>query len=299
LLKVLLHHAQGFIDMQPDHSSDPIPATSTNLSLEIDEETFAPADCSAVQAESDASSDLLSIYEKYPCAAEILLPYRFYNGPLLHVLLGWWQSPFKTSVWNMDSPWIMAVLAALLGNVLLSAYFWVLEHILHSIDYYRFAYLALYLLLAMPCLYVGIVAVNFALAYGKDWWRYFLGPTHIGLTDSGFKLYYRGRLFYNYPRLSLWSDVTSIGVVTEARDRGGPALLIAFQNGSIKKMLRLPLSGFSSEQERLYMLRQCNRFISGERQSSSFQEASQSEFKVLLEKLKQVHSAKTLPLTNE
>jgi len=74
-----------------------------------------------------------------------------------------------------------------------------------------------------------------------------MGPTHLGLTPTGIKCYWKGKFFYNYPLLRSWPNVRLVNVQWQDRYdlQSQPHIFFSFA-GRLTHCadLRLPLAGF-------------------------------------------------------
>lgn len=225
--------------------------------------------------------ELSTIFEKYACPAELIVRYSPQMSRTSNVIQTWQQSTFKFALSNMDLPWIITLGAALSSSILS------LIAVATCVSYMQvFAQLSLSTICSLFVgmsffAYYPLVALNLRLAYGSNWLDTILGPTHIGITDSGFKLYWRGRLFYNYPVLGLWSDVFEVDIVPSVHT-DVPTLRFVYQSCFGRKEVVLCLDGFSSVAELQMVLQHFARYVPLDHQQAGFRQASEENFATIL-----------------
>jgi hypothetical protein len=206
--------------------------------------------------------DIAGVYERYRCPAEILIPFRVRKVP--GTLLGaWWEAgvvkPRSVTLWNMDFPWLLVIGTALVSTLLSAVILSWARWLMHSNSG-----LALFLsvLGAFPIVFAGLgfllypifVTLNMRLGWGKNWRHTLLGPTHIGITDSGFKLYVRGWFFYNYPNLALWQEIFEADLISDRR-KNSLVLRFTYQTGFGRAPIDLPLDAFESAADLQFVLK--------------------------------------------
>ncbi len=243
-----------------------------------------------VEHDNDGKLSLPKLFGRYNCAAEIVIPYRI---PRQHKSLidAWLETRYKPSLWNMDFPWLLVMGTSFVGTALVSVLSWLLG--VSLIDAMAGGVMALavmtlfplFFLILCPMAYPLSVYVNMRLAWGSDWINRLSGPTHIGITDSGFKLCVRGRLFYNYPNLALWSEVFDLELVSDALYKT-VSLRFVYQTGFGRAALRLPLSGFQTVDEMTLVLDHFARNVSSDRQGRLLVLMKQMEFAPLINAFK-------------
>jgi len=133
-----------------------------------------------------------------------------------------------------------------------------------------------------PLAYPISVYLNMRKGWGSDWARTLLGPTHIGLTDSGFKLYVRGYFFYNFPNLAIWPEVFQLDLVTDKR-YNTVALHFVYQTGFGRAPIDLPLSGFASAEDLLFVLTSFTDHVEPANQSPFMKEMAAVQFAPIIE----------------
>ena len=133
-------------------------------------------------------------------------------------------------------------------------------------------------------LYGVIVGSNLAIKGGKNWPEKLLGPTSIGLTESGFKLWWEGFAFYNYPNLAVWTDIFYLDLKDDNRFEERSIHFI-YQSGFGRRTVELPLRGFSTEEDARLVLSYFARFVLPDNQSEKFREEAKIDFKECLKGL--------------
>lgn len=243
-----------------------------------------------------SKSDEIVLYKANTCPAELLIPYDLSldcNDFLLIVLL---KTRFKQSLANMDSPLIATL--ALLGTLhLLAVFLFAGLHIFFGapVDYAIAPLIvapASLLFLTIP-VYTTLVLTNLATDSGKNWKSKLYGPSHIGLTDSGFKLWWQGAAYYNYPNLALWSDIFFIDIVKD-RSTQDVCLHFIYQSGFGRRTIELPIRGFSNFEDAQLVLEYFAKNVIKEHQSDVFQAASNENFINTLSEIKLLNNAEEM-----
>jgi hypothetical protein len=239
---------------------------------------------------------VIAIYERHQCPAELIVPYHM--GSENQLLGSWAETRFRASLWNMDSPWILSIGLSMLLNLIVFAAFALAQHLFHITNLFKeiSLILAANLIVLAPLVYASLVVINLKLGYGKRWWHSLLAPTHIGITDSGFKLYFRGRLFYNYPNLSLWSGIYDVDLITDPLYQT-PAIQFLYQSGFGRKVIVLPLRGMSSEFDVRLVLQYFAKYVPLENQAQAFIELSKTDFAAIVNEYKAAKAANNSLLT--
>lgn len=231
---------------------------------------------------------VLSFYERYPCPAELMVPFRM-PGPKRSVLRAYIESRFNGPLWNMDFPWIVTMGAALAGCITFAIITTILERIGWGTMMFGAAIIAgfpLFFALMSPLVYPILVSSNMKAGYGDDWTRTILTPTHISITDSGFKLYFRGQWFYNYPNLAIWPEVFEVDLNHDEL-YNTIALRFIYQSGFGRMAIRLPLIGFESEEDMLIVLDHFHRFVPEDHQGEAFKTLAAEKFEPVLRALRE------------
>ncbi|MCA9804901.1 MAG: hypothetical protein KC777_23185 [Cyanobacteria bacterium HKST-UBA02] len=209
------------------------------------------------------------------------------------------ESRYKGPIFNMDFPWLVTMAssaAVMITWALLVAHTsrtFGLNPVLAVLSAFP-----IFFVLISPLIYPALESANLKLAYGKDWLRYLVGPTHIGLTDSGFKLYWRGRFFYNYPSLAIWPEIFDANLVEDPL-YGGTSLQFVYQTGFGRRIMTLPVCGFSSREDLELVLESFARHIPEDNQSLTLKEQAGEGFARLLAEFDQTSALKSLPGTSE
>jgi serine/threonine protein kinase len=221
-------------------------------------------------------------YKAHACPAELVLPYSLQELAPANLAKAWHETRFLLWLMNMDSPAMITLIIIALGNLLLSALLYLGVWVDTSQGLHRTIATFLIgmpgsLLVGYLPVYSALVLINLQFGHGRRWMGAIIGPTHIGLTDSGFKLWWRGLLFYNYPSLSLWSDIYSVDLIIDQK-YNQPSLRFIYQSGYGRKQMILPLSGFGSEEDAAVALDYFAKYVDLECQGPIFQKFGQVGF---------------------
>jgi serine/threonine protein kinase len=225
---------------------------------------------------------VIATYKAHVCPAELILPYSLQQLAPANLAKAWHETRFLLWLMNMDSPAMITLIIIASCNLLLSALlylgFWVdtSQGLHRTISTFLIGMPGSLLVGYLP-VYSALVLINLQFGHGRRWMGTIVGPTHIGLTDSGFKLWWRGLLFYNYPSLSLWSDIYSVDLVIDPK-YNEPSLRFIYQSGYGRKQIILPLSGFSAEEDAALALDYFGKYVDLESQGSTFQKFAQIGF---------------------
>lgn len=229
--------------------------------------------------------ELTSVYERYRCPAENLIPYRIRKVP--KTMLGaWWSAthskPRSVTLWNMDFPWILTIgttlAATVFSAVCMALGRWLMQMngalgIFFSVlGFFPLVFAALGFLI-----YPLFVTLNLRMGWGKDWLHTLLGPTHIGITDSGFKLYVRGWFFYNYPNLALWQEIFNADLVS-VREKNSLVLRFTYQTGFGRAPIDLPLDAFETVEDLRFVLKTFADNVTPEYQGPLLQAMAEADF---------------------
>lgn len=222
---------------------------------------------------SEGAQFISGLLARYPSPVELVLPYCA-NDPFTKNPAGTCaRTDFGSSLWNMDSPWIMSVVLTLTLNVVLIMMAGIASGFgQRDIALGLISASVTLLVIGMPIVYLALIAINLGLAYGKRWWLRLLGPTHIGITELGFKLYVRGKLFYNYPNLALWTDIRTIEV-RNSRTLGGPTVKFKYKNSYYERTIELSLDGFACGDDARRFLQHLQQYVPCAASDLSLQEA--------------------------
>lgn len=238
----------------------------------------------------DSTSDisLPKLYERYRSPAEIVLPYRL-TGRSTNLFRIYSESRFKKSLWNMDFPWLVVMGVSLIGAALAAVVVFFSKLIIAAtagssavLALSVFGAFPIFFALLSPLAYPFSVICNLEKGWGNDWTRTLLGPTHIGLTDSGFKLYVRGFYFYNFPNLAIWPEVFQVELVTD-RVYNTVALRFVYQTGFGRAPIQLPLCGFASSEDLLFVLTNFADHVEPSHQGEFIKEMAAVKFAPIIE----------------
>jgi hypothetical protein len=221
-------------------------------------------------------------FEHFKCPVEFVVPYLINDPELTDALSAYYRSRFKSSIWNMDSPWMVAIFGTLgctfLGFMLLAIF---REYFAYRSISIAFSLFAFSTLLAIPATYAALVSLNLRAGYGRYWWRKLSGPTHIGITELGFKLYVRGRFFYNYPNLAVWKDIKDVHIRPDTV-YNVPSICFSINSNYTFREVVLPVTGFSSETHLLLVLRHLRQHVEEVKQSQYFVELANANFEPVI-----------------
>lgn len=241
--------------------------------------------------EEKSELSVVRVYERFRCPAEVVLPYRI-PGAGRSLLRTWGETRFKKSLWNMDFPWILVMGTSLFGTVLAAFVCWIVGCCMAGGAIAMSAALSMGVLAAFPIvfalcsplMYPLSVIVNLRAGYGKNWTGALLGPTHIGITDSGFKFYVRGFFFYNFPNLAIWQEVFDADLVADELYKT-ISLRFIYQTGFGRTALYLPLSGFANVEDVRLVLGSFAENVPIERQGDFMKKMAEVKFGPLLHAL--------------
>lgn len=231
-----------------------------------------------------------AVYQRYRCPAEILIPYRIRRVPS-NLIGAWWQATFLTpravTLWNMDFPWLMVIGTTLFGTLLAAVAMFAVRAFLQAngavtILLGIIGMFPIVFALFGLALYPIFVTLNMRMGWGKNWLHTLVGPTHIGITDSGFKLYVRGWFFYNYPNLALWQEIFESDLITEPK-RQAFVLRFTYQTGFGRAPIDLPLDAFESRDDLKFVLQTFAESVPLDHQGPLLRSLAEAEFKPILE----------------
>lgn len=230
--------------------------------------------------------EVVAIFNRHRCPAELILPYKLEEPPTTFIR-AFSRSRFKGPLWNMDSPWLKTM--AFNGLVTVACAF-----IIAAFAYFMNkgdpgdlatmvmgAYPLIFFALG-PLVYVYLILSNLKKGYREYAANKLVVPTHIGLTDSGFKLYWRGGYFYNYPSLAIWPEVYKIDLVYDQVHQS-PTLKFLYQTGFGRLNLWLPLSGFATSSDMKLLLSYFAQFVPMDNQGHALKQMSEKDFAPLVE----------------
>lgn len=242
----------------------------------------------------DRPLEIAEVYQRYRCPSEILIPYRIRKVP--KTMIGtWWEAtylkPRSVTLWNMDFPWILVIgtaLAGTLSSALCMALGRWLMHLNGALGIF-FGILGFFPIVFLGfafLLYPIFVTLNMRLGWGKNWHHTLLGPTHIGITDSGFKLYVRGWFFYNYPNLALWQEIFKADLVSE-KNKNAMVLRFTYQTGFGRAPIDLPLDAFETVDDLKFVLKTFSDSVTPEFQGPLLKAMAEVDFLPVLESYEQ------------
>jgi hypothetical protein len=245
-------------------------------------------------------TDELTLYQANSCPAELLIPYDLSAYSNRFVLVNLYMSKFKPSLFNMDSPLLMTITLIVLLHLAATFILAILSILFIAPAGFPVVPLALapmsLLLLTIP-VYVTIVISNLKINGGRNWQNSLMGPTNIGLTDSGFKLWWQGFTFYNYPNLALWSDIFYIDLKEDAQS-GDQSLHFIYQSGFGRRTIELPLRGLTNADDARLVLDYFALNVILDHQSDKFKKQAALGFEDSLKKIT-ANTDPYLPMTPE
>lgn len=244
---------------------------------------------SVEKIESTNDISLADISSRYRCPAEIILPYSL-SGESKNPIVAYSKSTFKKSLWNMDFPWLIVMGVSVAGAAVAGIFILLVKLMVVSSSPSQAVLIAMSVFAAFPVFFAVLspsayplsVIVNLQKAWGKDWARTLLAPTHIGLTDSGFKLYVRGYFFYNFPNLAIWPEIFQVDLVTDKQYKT-VALRFVYQTGFGRAPIQLPLSGFASAEDLLFVLTSFTDHVDPANQGAFIKEMAAIKFAPIIE----------------
>jgi hypothetical protein len=233
------------------------------------------------------STDEITLYRANSCPAELLLPYNLSTNQDKFIMTVLYKSKFKQALMNMDSPLLMAMTLLVLGPTALTFIFAILSIagiVPAGWPVVPLALMPMTLLLLTIPVYITIVVANLKISGGSNWKNRLMGPTNIGLTDSGFKLWWQGIAFYNYPNLALWSDIFYIDLKDDEQSHG-QSLHFIYQSGFGRRTIELPLRGLTNVEDARFLLNYFAHNVTLEYQSDKFKEQAAIGFEDSLKKI--------------
>lgn len=212
---------------------------------------------------------------------EVIIPYDL-EPRGRSAIMAFKESRYKGPIFNMDFPWLVTMVSS---AIVMIAWAFLVAHTSRTFGFNPIlavlSAFPIFFVVVSPLIYPALEAANLKLAYGRDWIRYLVGPSHIGLTDSGFKLYWRGRFFYNYPSLAIWPEIFDANLVDDPL-YGGTSLQFVYQTGFGRRIMTLPLSGFSNREDLELLLLSFATHIPEDNQSLTLKEQAGEGFARLL-----------------
>lgn len=230
--------------------------------------------------------EVMAIFNRHRCPAELILPYKL-EEPRTTFIRAFSRSRFKGPLWNMDSPWLKTmafnglVTAGCAAIIAAFAYFTNKGDPGDLATMVISSYPLLFFVLG-PLVYVYLILSNLRKGFRENAANKLIVPTHIGLTDSGFKLYWRGGYFYNYPSLAIWPEVYKIDLIYDQVHQA-PTLKFLYQTGFGRLNLWLPVSGFSTSSDMKLVLSYFAQFVPLENQGDNLKQMFEKDFAPLVE----------------
>lgn len=230
--------------------------------------------------------EVMAIFNRHRCPAELILPYKLEEPPTTFVQ-AFWRSRFKGPLWNMDSPWLIAMAFNGLVTAICACIIAAFAYFFGKGDPGDLAttvisgYPLIFFVLG-PIVYLYLILSNLMKGYKDHAANKLVVPTHIGLTDSGFKLYWRGGYFYNYPSLAIWPEIYKIDLTFDKQHQS-PTLKFLYQTGFGRLNLWLPVSGFASSGDMKLVLTYFAQFVPMENQGQNLKQMFKLDFAPLVE----------------
>ena len=236
--------------------------------------------------DSAVDISLPKLYERYRSPAEIVLPFSVPTRNKNWLSL-YFESRFKKSLWNMDFPWLLVMATSLIGAAVAALVVFIVNICVGATNSTSLALSILgcfpiVFAVLTPLIYPISVLINIRKGWGGNWSQALLGPTHIGLTDSGFKLYHRGFYFYCFPNLAIWPEVFSVDLIKDPVYKT-IALKFVYQTGFGRAPIQLPLSGFSSAEDLHFVLTNFAEHVETSNQGEFLKEMAALNFAPIIE----------------
>jgi len=130
-----------------------------------------------------------------------------------------------------------------------------------------------------------ITGLNFRLRYGRQWLKTIMGPTHLGLSATGIKCYWKGKFFYNYPLLRTWTSVRKVELEWPAPDDllNQANIFFSFVGSfTVHTDMRLPITGFKSRAHLITFLNYLNKHLPEAARGEHFKQDSEKGFECTL-----------------
>lgn len=233
-----------------------------------------------------------SVFEQFKCPVELIVPYEIADVRVQNAVSAYRKTRFRQSLWNMDSPWMMAISGTFILNLIGFCLLFLLLQSARLVGL-GFTSIALSMVAAIPLTYMLLVGLNLRAGYGPSWWRRLAGPTHIGITELGFKLYVRGKFFYNYPNLAVWKDIKNVDIVVDSL-YDVPAVQYRIDSNYTFKDVVLPITGFASASHLLTVLRHLHEHVDHEMLSERFNTLAEAQFAPLLDAYRELTTVANL-----
>jgi hypothetical protein len=229
-----------------------------------------------------AARFLTEAYFRRESQAELVVPYSFPTEVDETLIGAVRKTRMHRYLIDIDGPWLitffLSIFTAAILRILATSLG--LNHTLAIISA-----VALWPFLLLP-IYWSVAGFNFRARYGKQWLRTIMGPTHLGLSATGIKCYWKGRFFYNYPLLRSWPNVRRVELVLAGKDdlTTQAYVLISFVGRFASDAnISLPLSGFNSRMQLLAFLNYLNKYLPDWVRTESFTKDSENAFQCALE----------------
>jgi hypothetical protein len=226
---------------------------------------------------SQAGGYALESYFRREGQAELMIPYSFPVQPGETFWGAVWKSRVHRYLIDIDGPWLFAFVLSILVCALWRAVavyggYQLLLASISAVGSWPFVLIALYLLIA---------GLNFRLRYGRQWLRTLMGPTHLGLSQTGIKCYWKGQFFYNYPLLRTWTNVRKVEIELPAPDDLLSQANIFFSfvgSFTLRTDMRLPIAGFRSRAHLIAFLNYLNKHLPEVSRGEQFKQDSEKAF---------------------
>jgi hypothetical protein len=232
--------------------------------------------------EPQAAPFLMEAYFRRDSQAELTIPYSFPTGPGETLLSAILRTRMHRYLIDIDGPWLMAFSVSacvcyFLSILAVASGFERHLAFISAVAGWPFLLLPVYWLIA---------GLNFRLRYKRQWLRTIMGPTHLGLSATGIKCYWKGKFFYNYPLLRSWPNVKRVELEWPAPDDllNQPTVFFSFAGRlTVAANMRLPLSGFRSRAQLLALLNYLNKYLPEAARGEMFKQDSERGFERTLE----------------
>jgi len=207
-----------------------------------------------------AAGFLIDSYSRRESQAELTIPYAFPMDVGESLLGAIFKTRMHRYLIDIDGPWLVAFASSIFISNLLAMF------AVHS-GYERHLAVGTAVVTWPVVLFIcywSTALINFRLRYGRQWLRTIMGPTHLGLTPTGVKCYWKGKFFYNYPLLRSWSNVRRVDVEWQNADdlQSQTKIFFSFAGRLTHSAdMRLPISGFRNRGHLLALLNYLDKHL--------------------------------------
>jgi hypothetical protein len=224
---------------------------------------------------------VMQTYWRWPSQAELIIPYSYPLKADESFLTAWCRSRVHRYLWDMDGPWLLSFFVSSLVSFL--GLFWYSTHFLGVADLHKVQLMLMaagisWVAMLVP-FYYAIMLVNLRVSGKRAWLKAILGPTHLGLSQSGLKCYWKGGWFYNYPLLRSWANVRNVEIKISDDLTEEAVIVLSFAcRISPAANLAMPLSGFVSRGDLAAFLAYLKQYVPESAYGESFESESRLDF---------------------